>query len=53
VVTDDARGRVLVRRGFILEYLTLSWNVVGIVVLTIAAVGARYAVREVREIFER
>jgi divalent metal cation (Fe/Co/Zn/Cd) transporter len=31
----------LLRRGFLLEYLTLAWNVVGIVVLTIAATGAR------------
>lgn len=32
---------VLLRRGFLLEYVTLAWNVVGIVVLTIAATGAR------------
>ncbi len=32
---------VLLRRGFLLEYLTLAWNVVGIVVLTFAATGAR------------
>ena len=38
---DDVRRPVLVRRGFILEYLTLSWNVVGIVVLSVAAIGAR------------
>jgi divalent metal cation (Fe/Co/Zn/Cd) transporter len=38
---DDARRRVLVRRRFILEYLTLSWNVAGIVVLATAAVTAR------------
>ncbi|MCC9311581.1 cation transporter [Kitasatospora sp. RB6PN24] len=31
----------LLRRGFALEYATLSWNVVGIVVLAIAAIGAR------------
>ncbi|MGX6607626.1 cation transporter [Micromonosporaceae bacterium Da 78-11] len=31
----------LVRRGFLLEYATLAWNVVGIVVLTIAAVTAK------------
>jgi divalent metal cation (Fe/Co/Zn/Cd) transporter len=30
----------LVRRGLILEYLTLGWNVVGVVVLAIAAVMA-------------
>jgi hypothetical protein len=31
----------LLRRGFRLEYTTLAWNVVGIVVLGIAAVSAR------------
>jgi divalent metal cation (Fe/Co/Zn/Cd) transporter len=38
---DDSRRPVLVRRGFILEYLTLSWNVVGVVVLAVAAIGAQ------------
>ena len=37
---DEGR-RVLVRRGFALEYLTLGWNVAGIVVLGFAAVAAR------------
>jgi divalent metal cation (Fe/Co/Zn/Cd) transporter len=32
---------VLLRRGFALEYATLLWNVAGIVVLAIAAIGAR------------
>jgi hypothetical protein len=32
---------VLVRRGFILEGVTLGWNVIGIVVLAFAAVRAR------------
>ena len=32
--------RRLRRRGFALEYMTLGWNVVGIVVLAIAAVAA-------------
>jgi divalent metal cation (Fe/Co/Zn/Cd) transporter len=41
VPADDPRSAVLVRRGFVLEYLTLSWNVAGIVVLAIAAVAAR------------
>jgi divalent metal cation (Fe/Co/Zn/Cd) transporter len=41
VTTDGPRRPVLVRRGFILEYLTLGWNVVGIVVLAIAAFTAR------------
>lgn len=31
----------LLRRGFALEYVTLGWNVVGVVVLAVAAVGAR------------
>ena len=32
---------VLLRRGFALEYVTLGWNVAGIVVLAIAAIAAR------------
>jgi len=39
-VDDQARG-FLLRRGFVLEYVTLAWNVVGIVILAIAAVSAR------------
>src|SRR4051812_35142548 len=31
----------LVRRGFVLEYATLGWNIVGLAVLTVAAVRAR------------
>jgi divalent metal cation (Fe/Co/Zn/Cd) transporter len=38
---DDAARSGLLRRGFALEYLTLAWNVVGIVVLAIAAISAR------------
>ena len=41
LATDDPRRPPLVRRGFILEYLTLAWNVAGIVVVAIAAIGAR------------
>jgi hypothetical protein len=37
---DPARARLL-RRGFLLEYLTLGWNVAGIIVLAAAAVAAR------------
>jgi divalent metal cation (Fe/Co/Zn/Cd) transporter len=37
---DDARS-VLLRRGFVLEYVTLAWNVAGIVVLAFAAISAR------------
>jgi divalent metal cation (Fe/Co/Zn/Cd) transporter len=33
--------RALLRRGFALEYATLAWNVVGIVVLAVAAFSAR------------
>jgi divalent metal cation (Fe/Co/Zn/Cd) transporter len=38
---DDAARVALLRRGFALEYVTLAWNVAGIVVLTVAAVLAR------------
>ncbi len=40
-LADDPVRRALLRRGFALEYVTLAWNVVGIVVLAIAAVSAR------------
>lgn len=33
------RAQVLLRRGFALEYVTLGWNVVGIVVLTVAVIA--------------
>ena len=35
-----ATRRMLLRRGLALEYATLSWNVVGVVVLAIAAVSS-------------
>ena len=38
---DDRARRVLLLRGFALEYATLAWNVVGIAVLGVAAVAAR------------
>ena len=38
---DTAARNVLLRRGFALEYVTLAWNVAGIVVLAIAAMSAR------------
>jgi divalent metal cation (Fe/Co/Zn/Cd) transporter len=41
VPTDDQVRNTLLRRGFALEYSTLAWNVVGIVVLAIAAISAR------------
>jgi len=41
LTADDPRRPVLVRRGFVLEYVTLGWNVVGIVILAISAIAAR------------
>jgi divalent metal cation (Fe/Co/Zn/Cd) transporter len=38
---DSAARSALLRRGFALEYVTLAWNVIGIVVLAITAVAAR------------
>jgi divalent metal cation (Fe/Co/Zn/Cd) transporter len=38
---DDIRRKNLLRRGFALEYTTLAWNVIGIVVLAVAAISAR------------
>ena len=35
------RRGMLLRRGFTLEFVTLGWNVVGIVVLAVAALGTR------------
>ena len=33
--------RVLLRRGYLLEAITLAWNVVGVAVLAVAAISAR------------
>ena len=38
---DAAARSALLLRGFALEYVTLAWNVAGIVVLAIAAISAR------------
>lgn len=38
---DEAARRSLLRRGFALEYATLVWNVVGIVILASAAITAK------------
>ncbi|WP_037572142.1 cation transporter [Phaeacidiphilus oryzae] len=38
---NDTSRAALLRRGFALEYATLGWNVVGIVVLAFAALSAR------------
>ena len=40
-LNGDPVRAALLRRGFALEYVTLAWNVVGIVVLAVAAVAAR------------
>jgi lysylphosphatidylglycerol synthetase-like protein (DUF2156 family) len=40
-MADDRVRKILLRRGFALEYATLAWNVAGIVVLAIAAITAR------------
>ncbi|GAB2713870.1 cation transporter [Kitasatospora kifunensis] len=39
--TDGIARETLLRRGFALEYATLGWNVIGIVVLAVAAISAR------------
>lgn len=39
--SNEIPRHALLRRGFFLEYATLGWNVVGIVVLAVAAVSAR------------
>ncbi|GLX53916.1 putative conserved integral membrane protein [Streptomyces hygroscopicus subsp. hygroscopicus] len=39
-VNENGRA-FLLRRGLVLEYVTLGWNVAGIVVLAVAAVAAR------------
>jgi divalent metal cation (Fe/Co/Zn/Cd) transporter len=38
---DTASRSSLLRRGFVLEYTTLAWNAVGIMVLVVAAFEAR------------
>ncbi|MEU7058195.1 cation transporter [Streptomyces sp. NPDC046197] len=38
---DATTRTALLRRGFALEYTTLAWNVVGIVVLAFAAISAK------------
>jgi len=39
--SDQMRSQDLLRRGFLLEYATLAWNIVGIVILAVAAWAAR------------
>ena len=38
-LAGDPGRAALLRRGFGLEYATLAWNVIGIVVLAIAEIG--------------
>jgi divalent metal cation (Fe/Co/Zn/Cd) transporter len=40
-LADGAERKALLHRGFVLEYVTLGWNVAGIAVLAFAAVLAR------------
>lgn len=40
VPVSEARERSLRRRGFVLEFFTLGWNVVGVVVLAILAIAS-------------
>ena len=40
-MAGDLARKTLLHRGLALEYVTLAWNVVGIVILAIAAVSAR------------
>jgi divalent metal cation (Fe/Co/Zn/Cd) transporter len=40
-IADEVTRSGLLRRGFVLEYVTLAWNVVGIAVLAVAAISAR------------
>jgi divalent metal cation (Fe/Co/Zn/Cd) transporter len=40
-ITDEGARRGLVRRGFALEWVTLGWNVAGIIVLSFAVAAAR------------
>jgi divalent metal cation (Fe/Co/Zn/Cd) transporter len=37
---DPVRAQIILRRGLYLEYLTLLWNIVGVVVVGIAAMRA-------------
>jgi hypothetical protein len=41
VTKDDTARKNLLRRGFALAFVTLGWNMVGVVVLAVAAMAAR------------
>lgn len=43
----ETSRQALLRRGFLLEYVTLGWNVVGIVVPAVVAIAANRMVRTV------
>lgn len=43
----ETSRQALLRRGFLLEYATLGWNVVGIVVPAVVAIAANRMVRTV------
>jgi divalent metal cation (Fe/Co/Zn/Cd) transporter len=40
-VLEDSARQSLTRRGFALEWATLGWNVIGIIILAMAAITAR------------
>ena len=40
-VTDESARLQLTRRGFTLEWITLGWNVAGVIILALAAIAAR------------
>ncbi len=37
----DLNNTLLIKRGLLLEYLTLGWNVVGVILVILAAYAAR------------
>jgi divalent metal cation (Fe/Co/Zn/Cd) transporter len=41
IAVDDAARKSLLRWGFALEFVTLGWNVIGVVILAVAAIAAR------------
>ena len=44
-LVDDPVQAALLRRGFVLEYVTLGRNVAGIIVLAVAAIAGRVLTR--------
>jgi len=41
IFVDEAARKALLWRGFALEFVTLGWNMIGVVVLAVAAIAAR------------